>query len=65
MFVSGDGVAIRRLIAVEDVVASLPKERQKAIAARGAALLAKVERRVTLAGLHRSARPARRNRLLR
>jgi predicted XRE-type DNA-binding protein len=33
---------------VEDVIASLPKERQKAIEARGNELLAKVERRMTL-----------------
>jgi transcriptional regulator with XRE-family HTH domain len=44
---------MRGLIAVDEVLASLPKERQKAIAARGAALLAKVERRMTLAELRK------------
>jgi predicted XRE-type DNA-binding protein len=43
----------RGLIAVEDVIASLPKERQAAIAARGAELLAKVERRMTLSELRK------------
>jgi predicted transcriptional regulator len=36
------------MIAVDDVIASLPKERQKKIAARGNELLAKVQRRMTL-----------------
>jgi transcriptional regulator with XRE-family HTH domain len=44
---------MRGLIAVDEVLASLPKERQKSIAARGAALLAKVERRMTLAELRK------------
>jgi transcriptional regulator with XRE-family HTH domain len=36
------------MIAVEDVIASLPKERQEAIKARGNELVAKVARRMTL-----------------
>lgn len=39
---------MRGTIAVDDVIASLPKERQKRIAARGNELLAKVQRRMTL-----------------
>jgi predicted XRE-type DNA-binding protein len=39
---------MRGIIAVEDVIASLPKERQKKIAARGSELLEKVQRRMTL-----------------
>jgi DNA-binding phage protein len=41
------------MIAVDDVIASLPKERQKAIAARGNELLAKVQRRMTLSEIRR------------
>jgi DNA-binding XRE family transcriptional regulator len=37
------------MIAVEDVIAALPKERQKVIEARGRQLLARVARRMTLA----------------
>jgi predicted XRE-type DNA-binding protein len=44
---------VRGLVAVDDVVAGLPKERQRAIEARGAALLAKVERRMTLGELRK------------
>ena len=39
---------MRGIIAVDDVIASLPKERQKKIAARGSELLEKVQRRMTL-----------------
>ena len=39
---------MRKLVAVDDVIASLPKERQKAIKTRGNELLARVERRMTL-----------------
>lgn len=39
---------MKRMIAVEDVIASLPKERQEAIKARGNELVAKVARRMTL-----------------
>ena len=39
---------MRGMIAVNDVIASLPKERQNKIAARGNELLAKVQRRMTL-----------------
>jgi DNA-binding XRE family transcriptional regulator len=41
------------LIGVDDVIASLPKERQAAIAERGAELLARIERRMTLGELRR------------
>ncbi len=44
---------MRGLIAVEEVIASLPKDRQKAIAVRGAELLAKVEQRMTLGELRK------------
>jgi predicted XRE-type DNA-binding protein len=40
-------------IAVEDVIASLPEDRQQAIAARGTELLAKIDRRMTLAQLRK------------
>ena len=39
---------MRGMIAVDDVIASLPKDRQRKIAARGNELLAKVQRRMTL-----------------
>ena len=39
---------MRGMIAVDDVIASLPKDRQKKIAARGNDLPAKVPRRMTL-----------------
>lgn len=38
---------MRGLVAVDELIASLPKDRQKTIAARGAALLEKVEQRMT------------------
>ena len=38
-----------RPIPVEEVIAAMPKKRQKAIAKRGAELVAKVRRRMTLA----------------
>jgi transcriptional regulator with XRE-family HTH domain len=44
---------MRGLIAVEDVMASLPKDRRKAIEARGAELLAKVKQRMTLGELRK------------
>jgi transcriptional regulator with XRE-family HTH domain len=44
---------MRGLVAVEDVMASLPKERRKAIEARGQELLATVERRMTLGELRK------------
>jgi transcriptional regulator with XRE-family HTH domain len=44
---------MRELIAVEDVMASLPKARRRAIEARGAELLAKIERRMTLGELRK------------
>ena len=44
---------MRGLISVDEVMASLPKERRKAIEARGAELLAKVERRMTLAEMRK------------
>ena len=39
---------MRGMIAMDDVIASLPKDRQRKIAARGNELLAKVQRRMTL-----------------
>ena len=42
-----------RPIPVEEVIAAMPKKRQEAIAKRGAELLAKVRRRVTLAELRK------------
>ena len=42
-----------RPIPVEDWIAALPKKRQEAIAKRGAELVAKVKRRMTLAELRR------------
>ena len=44
---------MRGMIAVDDVIASLPKERQKRIAARGDELLAKVQRRMTLSEIRK------------
>ena len=44
---------MRGMIAVDDVIASLPEERQKKIAARGAELLEKVQRRMTLSELRK------------
>lgn len=43
----------REMMTVDDVIASLPKERQKKIAARGNELLAKVRRRMTLAEIRK------------
>jgi len=42
-----------RPIPVEEVIAAMPRKRQEAIAKRGAELLAKVERRMTLAALRK------------
>jgi transcriptional regulator with XRE-family HTH domain len=42
-----------RPIPVGEVIAAMPKKRQEAIAKRGAELLAKVERRMTLAELRK------------
>ena len=44
---------MRGMIAVDDVLASLPKERQKKIAARGNESLAKVQRRMTLSEIRK------------
>jgi hypothetical protein len=44
---------MRGMVAVDDVIASLPKERQKAIGARGNELLAKVRQRMTLSELRK------------
>jgi DNA-directed RNA polymerase specialized sigma subunit len=44
---------MRGIIAVDEVIASLPKERQKKIAARGDELLAKVQRRLTLSEIRK------------
>ncbi len=46
-------MAMRRMIAAEDVIAELPRKRQKAIEARGKELLAQVTRRMTLAEVRR------------
>jgi len=42
-----------RPIPIEEVIAAMPKKRQEAIAKRGAELVAKVKRRMTLAELRR------------
>ncbi len=47
---------MRGLVNVDEVIASLPKSRQKTIEARGAELLAKVEQRMTLGSCGRAAR---------
>ena len=44
---------MRGMIAVDDVIASLSKERQKKIAARGNELLEKVQRRMTLSQIRK------------
>jgi transcriptional regulator with XRE-family HTH domain len=44
---------MRGMVAVDDVIASLPKERQKKIAARGNELLEKVQRRMTLSEIRK------------
>ena len=44
---------MRGMIAVDDVIASLPKARQKKIAARGNELLEKVQRRMTLSQIRK------------
>ena len=49
-------MAIRGMIAAEDVIAALPKKRQKAIEARGKELLARVARRMTLAEVRKERR---------
>ena len=45
-----------RPIPLEEVIAAMPKMRQEAIAKRGAELVAKVERRMTLAELRKQER---------
>lgn len=44
---------MRGLVAVDDVMAALPKERRLAIEKRGAELLDKIEKRMTLAELRK------------
>ena len=44
---------MRGMVSVDDVMSSLPRERQKAIMARGNELLAKVQRRMTLSEMRR------------
>jgi DNA-binding XRE family transcriptional regulator len=44
---------MRGMIAVDDVIASLPKVRRKKIAARGSELLTKVQRRMTLSEIRK------------
>lgn len=47
---------MRGMIAADDVIASLPKERQRKIVARGNDLLARVQRRMTLREMRRERR---------
>jgi transcriptional regulator with XRE-family HTH domain len=42
---------MRELVAVEDVMASLPKARRRAVEARGSELLARIEQRMTVGEL--------------
>ena len=49
-------MAMRGMVSVEDVIAALPKRRQKAIETRGKELLAKVARRMTLAEVRKERR---------
>ena len=44
---------MRGMVSVDDVIAALPGQRQNAIKARGNELLARVARRMTLAGLRK------------
>jgi len=44
---------VYRAIPLEEVIAAMPKKRQEAIAKRGAELVVKVERRMTLAELRK------------
>jgi hypothetical protein len=44
---------MRGMISVDDVIAALPKKRQRAIEARGDELLARVERRITLSEMRK------------
>ena len=44
---------MKGLVSADEVMAALPKERRKAIEARGAELMAKVEKRMTLAELRK------------
>ena len=44
---------MKGLVSVDEVMAALPKERRKAIEARGAELLARVQRRMTMAELRK------------
>jgi DNA-directed RNA polymerase specialized sigma subunit len=45
--------AKNQLVSVDEVMAALPKERRKTIEVRGAELLAKMEKRMTLAELRK------------
>ncbi len=47
---------MRGLVAVDDVIAALPRKRQDAIRARGNELLARVTRRMTLAEIRKGRR---------
>jgi hypothetical protein len=44
---------VKGLVSLDEMMAALPKERRKAIEARGAELLARVEKRMTLAELRK------------
>ena len=48
--------AMKGLVSVDDVMATLPKDRRKAIETRGEMLLAKIEKRMTLAELRKGRR---------
>jgi DNA-binding XRE family transcriptional regulator len=52
-------VKIRKIIAVEDVIAALPRERQRAIEARGNELLVQAVRRMTLAEVRKGRKISR------
>jgi len=46
-------IGMKGLVSLDDVMAALPEKRRKAIEARGAELLAKIDRRMTLAELRK------------
>jgi DNA-binding XRE family transcriptional regulator len=46
-------IGMRGMVSVDDVIAALPKNRQKAIKARGNELLAKIDRRMTLSEMRK------------
>lgn len=46
-------IGTKGLVSLDDVLAAMPEKRRKAIEARGAELLAKIERRMTLAEMRK------------